>query len=265
MKNHKANAWTLLVCVVGLSAMILPLSGCTGEEEPQVAALPPPPPPPSEPPPPAITPIAQLMEDMNIDKRVSLPEDRAPDNDTDRRAVLEFFDALARGNAQAMRTMLPLSEQLQLDAMVGDGSWSQSVARIKQVQVQTGSNSLAQKCALAVVEVGDGPSVSFQPMLWYYTTSAEAAQFEAAPAPPGILDRLSGDWIASWHQILDAEMTKAQEPDEDITLAQRDLDESQDSPTPAGGAIPGGGGGAPVRSPGGTPGSPPGGPSSPPM
>jgi len=202
------------------------------------------------------------MAELNIDPRVSLPEDRAPDNDDDRRAVLEFFDAQARGNAQALRSMLPLGEQLQLAAMVEDGTWNDAVSKILEVQVQTGSNSLSQKCALAVIEVGNGPTRTFEPQLWYYTTSGGEVQFEAAPAPPGILDRLSGDWIASWHQILDTEMAKSQEPDEDLTLAQKNIDSSEGAPSSTSNAP--GGGGTPTRSPGGTP-SAPRGPSSPPM
>jgi hypothetical protein len=244
--------------------MMITLTGCGGDDQQQVAALPPPPPPPPPPPAPSVTPIEQLMAEMNIDPRIVFPEDQAPDNDEDRRAVLEFFDAQARGNAQAMRTMLPLAEQLQLTDMVEDGTWEATVAKILQIRVHTGTNSLSQKCALAVIEVGDGPNLSFQPQLWYYTTSGDEAQFEAAPTPPGIIDRLSGDWIASWHQILAAEMAKSQEPDEDLALAQKNIDSSENSPSSTG-ASPGGGGGAPTRTPGGTPGSPPRGPSSPPM
>ena len=44
-----------------------------------------------------------------------------------------------------------------------------------------------------------------------------------------MMDRLSGaDWIAAWHKILEEELALAHLPDEDLTLAQKNLDEQED-------------------------------------
>lgn len=238
--NRNAQWTALAACAVALAGSMLTLGGCAGEDDQQVAVVPPPPPPPPPPPAPAVTPIADLMAELNIDKRVVLPEERAPATDPERKAVLVFFDAFARGNAQALRSMLPLSDQLELKALVDSGDWEKTASQIQRIEVQTGSNNLNQKCALAVFEVGHGATTNFQPQLWYYTLEEDAAMFEAAPTPPGILDKLSGDWIAAWHQILAAELELAQKPDDDVTVPQRNLDSGQGPSTSSGG-----GGGAP--------------------
>ena len=80
-------------------AIVVGLAGC-GEDPPPpqapvVQAEPPPPPPP---PAPKVTPVADLMAELGIDKRINLPEDKAPDNDPARIALLEFFDAFVRGD-----------------------------------------------------------------------------------------------------------------------------------------------------------------------
>ena len=228
-----------------LAAFLALGAGCTKEEEPVVVVAPPPPPPPP-PPAPTVTPIEQLMAEMNIDPRVELPEDKAPDNDVDRRAVLSFFDGFARGNDRAVGQMLPDSDRPQLQAIVESGAWKDTTSHIAKINVQCGASPLGDKCSLAVFEV-DGAGDMFQPQLWTYNTDdEEQPQFEAIASPPGIMDRLSGDWITAWYDILEEEMRLANAPDEEHMIAQRDLDE--DEPDQGGSS----GSGAPV-SPGATP------------
>lgn len=192
------------------------------------------------------------MADLNIDRRIVLPEEKAPDNDTDRKAVLVFFDAIARGNSQSLKGMLPLPEQMELNALVQSGEWQEAVSQIQKVEIQTGANTLGQKCALALIEVGGLADQTFQPQLWYYSTEEEEPVFEAAPSPPGILDKLSGDWIASWHQILAAELAMAERPDEEFEMVQQNLDNN----TGSSGSSSSGSGGGDTPAPGGAPGAP---------
>src|SRR5262245_39233179 len=186
MINRKTNWVSLGLCGVVLAGAAVAINGCTGEEDQQVQAPPTPPPPPPPPPVPSVTPVDQLMEELNIDKRVMLPEEKAPGNDVDRKAVLVFFDALARGNAPSFKGMLPLAEQMELNALVESGAWKQTSSSIKKIDVQTGDHA-GNKCALAIIEVSGGTE-PFQPQLWYYTTEEESSKFEAAAAPPGIMD-----------------------------------------------------------------------------
>jgi hypothetical protein len=219
-----------LCATMGLTVCIV-APGCSNEPEQQVnLAPPPPPPPPAEPPKPSVTPVEQLMVDLNIDPKVVLPEERAPDNDVDRTAVLVFFDAIARGNAEALKPMMPLTDQLELTALIESGEWQKTASKIQSVEIQTGTYE-ENKCALAVIEVGNGANMTFQPQLWYYHTEEDQPQFEAAPTPPNIMDKLSGDdWIAAWHAILEEEAMLAMRLDEIEEFQQRNLEESKDKP-----------------------------------
>ena len=213
------NSRRIGVATVGLACVIVVgLTGC-GSDEPEPAAVvarnytPPPPPAPR------LTPISELMTQLGIDERVRLPEDKAPDNNEARRAVLEFFDAIARGDDQALASMVSTTDRLELEALVDSGAWRETTANISRIDVQTGSNPAdpVDTCALAIVYVGS----SFQPQLWHYGIDMDGARFDAAPTPPGIMDRLSGtDWIAAWFDVLAQELALADKPDEDYRVAQ---------------------------------------------
>lgn len=263
--TNRRSAWIVSGLGIGLCVATLAIApGCAEDSQPIAQLPPPPPPPPPAPPaPPPVTPIEQLMVDLNIDSRVSLPEEKAPSNDVDRKAVLVFFDAFARGNSESLKGMLPLADQIELEALLKSGAWQKTVSQIQSIDIQTGAHDV-NKCALAVIEVGTGARMSFQPQLWYYTTDDLSATFEAAPTPPGVMDRLSGeDWIAAWHQILDDEQQIAMLDEEMEALKQRNLEEEERETQTAEGPSQGstGKGGArplpPPReapNPGGTPG-----------
>jgi len=235
------------------------LVGCGEDEAPVVVAPPPPPPPP--PPAPRMTPIAELMAKHNIDPRVRLPEELAPDNDPARVAVLQFFDAFTRGDASIAATMLSAPDRLELERLEEQNRWAPATEAITRVDVRTGANSTGEQCALAVFHTG----TTFQPQLWTYELGA-ATEFAAEPTPPGIMDQLSGEnWIVSWYDILAAELAKAEEPDEKIVMKQVNHDssggdgaeEGGSGDTPTGRPTRRGGGGGPGRRPAGDPIDPP--------
>lgn len=223
------------LCVGG----VLVASGCS-EEEPVAVVQAPPPAPPAPPPPPPVASIEQLMAELNIDPRVNLPEAKAPATTEDRKAVLEFFDAFARGNGASLKGMLTGADQRELDALMATPAWKQTTSQITSIDIQTGADPAGEKCALAVIEVGTGGATSFQPQLWLYKTDAEEPVFEAVASPPGILDKLSGDWIATWFQILAAELALADQPDEEFAVAQVDVNsdaETSDAQKPPKGGL----------------------------
>ncbi len=204
------------------------LAGCGGSE-PDPAAIAPAPVRSvanRTPPPPVVTPIAQLMAELGIDQRVSLPEDMAPMTDRERKAVLVFYDSFARGDSTALASMLTRLDRDELDELVDSGAWADVTGKITRIEVQTGTSphdGLA--CALAVFYVDGG----FQPQLWYYTVDDNATQFEAVAAPPGMMDRLYGsDWIATWFDILDEEMALANKPDEEFVVPQQVVSDDRD-------------------------------------
>ena len=214
----------------GASAALLlsfTLAGCGSEPDP-VAIAPPPSRPvaPRTPPPPAVTPIAELMVELGIDERVSLPEDLAPMTNRERRAVLEFYDSFARGDSTALASMLTMLDRDELDELVDSGAWADVTGRITLIDVRTGNSphdGLA--CALAVFYVDGG----FQPQMWYYTVDEDGTQFEAVAAPPNLMDRLYGrDWIAEWFDILDEEMALANKPDEEFVVPQQVVGDDSD-------------------------------------
>ncbi|MCE2881882.1 MAG: hypothetical protein LW636_05940 [Planctomycetaceae bacterium] len=214
------NSLTLAVAAGALLAG--GLVGCAEDAPPPVAKVAPPPPPP-EPEAPKVTPIKELMARYDIDGRVNLPEERAPDNDADRIAVLKFFDAFARGNADALKPMLSGPDAVLLDGMVSRGEFSKATGATTRIDVRCGKED-GNACALAVFHVAE----AFEPQLWQFTSRDESGEFEAVAAPPKIMEKLTGDdWIGVWYKEVRAELAKADEPDEVITLAQSDFTETE--------------------------------------
>ena len=220
MTNRNSKGIAAAVAGVACVVVVAAVTGC-GSDEPEPAAIvarnyTPPPPPPLQ-----LTPISVLMAQLGIDERVRLPEDKAPDNDEARRAVLEFFDAFARGDDQVVASMVSTADRLELEALVDSRAWDETTNQITRIDVQTGSDpqDVEYTCALAIIYV-DG---SFQPQLWHYSVDdMEGARFDAAPTPPGIMDRLSGvDWIAAWFAVLAEEDALANKPDEDYRAPQK--------------------------------------------
>lgn len=251
---------------IAAAAIVLAAAGLAacGEEEPppQVVQAPPPPPPP---PPPPLTAISELMERFGFDSRLRMREEQAPGSDAARIAVLRFFDAFVRGQDAAVRPMLSLPDQLQLDDLVASGQWAASLEGVTRVDLRAGRSPQGDDAVLAIFHVG----TEFQPQLWLMELRGEEGTFDAVASPPDIMNRLSGtDWIAAWFRVVAAELARAEQPDEVVTVPQRDLgdgDGGGGTPSgafpalsPGGGGGGGGGGSAPGRRRPGTPIPPPG-------
>lgn len=247
--RHETNQGTMAfmgIAAAGLLASVLSLSGCGSEPPPPpVVRAPPPPPPPPAPPKPKT--VQELMAELNIDPRVDLPEGRAPASTADRRAVLEFFDGVARGDSESLKTMLSEPDRDALSAMVAIGAWKAATERIQKVRVQTGGNpqDAGELCALAIIEDGE----TYQPQLWSFLSKPDGtASFRAIATPPGIMNRLAGDdWILAWFKVLEEEMLLAQKPDEDLNapkvVSEKDEDEAESGGSGPGLSTGGGGGG----------------------
>ncbi|MBQ72050.1 MAG: hypothetical protein CMJ67_04000 [Planctomycetaceae bacterium] len=236
-------ACSTIICVM------VGLGGCGSEEEPApvVKKKPKPAPVVQLPPEPTVTPVADLMAEFQIDPRISLPEDQAPDNDADRIAVLRFFDGFAKGDAGQLSGLLSGPDAALLQRMDESGSFQEATQGIMAINVQTGSASLGN-CALALIMV-DG---EFEAQLWTYEVdgdpAADGARFDSVPASPDIVEHLSGDdWIAAWIAVMEGEWARATEPDEVIEIASTDLSDEEDSAGSSGNAPMGPGGGAPGR------------------
>ena len=235
----------VMPAMLAVSVLAAGLAGCAEEEPPPPVAKKAPPPPPPPPPPPIKT-VADLMADLGIDDRVVMEESQAPASTEDRKALLTFFDAFVRGDDRSVGSMLSFTDQQSLQELVSSGAWGETTGdEIAQVTVQAGrANGL--NCVLALFEVGS----TYQPQLWYYTSMGSGYQFEAAPTPPNVVDRLSGNWIESWHELLAEEALLAVTPDVEIEPIPEDEDVDTRGSGGSGvvGSGGGGGGGPPEAS-----------------
>lgn len=252
-KLSRANGVTKLDCVKALTA--LPLGGTI------VGALclvgcsdPPPPPPPAPvvkkeapPPPPPLTPITELMAKLNIDPRISLPEDKAPKTDPERIAVLTMFDAFARGDSARLQGMLSAPDQYELEKLVKNGQWKAATEDITRIDVRCGQAPTNDKCALAVFHVGD----NFEPQLWSYKPAAGSMEFESVATPPNVMDSLSGeDWIGAWYSLWQRDLEVASKPDEEVVIPKSNRGEQESESAAEGDSAP------PSMAPSGAPSGP---------
>lgn len=198
------------------------------------------------------------MLTYNIDDRVKLMEADAPDTDEKRIAVLKFYDGFARGRNEAVKQMLSLPDQVQMDLIVDNGSWKNTTENISRIDVKTGQHD-GDEVTLAIFHVG----MEFEPQLWTYYM--EPVEFSAEPTPLDVMNQLSGDdWIQAWFDLLAREMEIAMAPDEEIEIPQENFDEEEDTPANVGGSEGLGAPGRPGKRPTAPrvkpPGLPPGGP-----
>jgi len=249
MRRKSDPSPMLRSAVWGACGAAILLLGACGDEEVQQAApvvqAPPPPPPP--PPEPTVEDIASLMKSLSIDERVSLPEDLAPKTTEERKAVLLFWNAFAKGDEAAAGGMMSERDAKVLKKLTEGGGWAKSTVGIKSIEVQckNDSNGFAT-FALITSELPD------RALLWDASEEDGKILFTSFPGPPDILDHLSGtDSIAAWKKYVNDMFEKyANLPDEEVEIPQSKTEESEESsdggsgggntPTPPGGT----GGGA---------------------
>lgn len=237
-----------LALTTGCAVLLGMASGC-GEDPEPVAAKPvakkaTAPPSTEEPVDLGPTPIADLMTEFNIDSRISMSEDNAPDNDADRIVVLRFFDGMVRGDDARLSSLLSEADALILERLVESGEWSSATGDvIEEIEIETDRGRGIGECALAIVTTTDG---EFDVQLWNYELVGEpeaddGAVFDALPTPPDMVNRLSGgDWIATWLEIIDQEMARADEPDEAVEFESLILESEEEEAKPSGGSRPSG-------------------------
>jgi hypothetical protein len=201
---------------------------------------------PKAPPPPPVKSIAELVAEMTIDDRIIWADDAAPSSTEDRRAILQFVNAFLRGDAATLRAMMSFNDQLELDAIDGRGQLAEMSKAITMAEIEAGNSPEGRACVLVKYEVG----FEYQPQLWLYEVDGGMYSFTSVESPPGIVDRLSGNWIEAWFAGKAKFIEIASQPDGDLEYSS------------GGGVtmVPGGGGGGgpgPMTTPPSGPGSPP--------
>ena len=168
---------------------------------------------------------------------------------------------MARGDESAIRPMLSMLDQQELDALIENGDWEETTAYIDRIELMTGTSPLGENAVLARIELTPtGETAQFQPQLWYYSGDATGEyRFEAAPQPPDVMNELYGaNWIEAWHRLLQNELQLADMPDQDLPDITRTIavnEERSANTTGLGGGpgLPGGGGGQGLSDPGSNP------------
>ncbi len=103
---------------------------------------------------------------MNIDARVSFPQELAPVDEDKIRAVLGLEDALARGDHDAMFDLLDESGRQVLEELDASGGWDEATSEIEAVRVvfyqpMPTPTGLMDAVAFAIQEPGQSYLLAF--------------------------------------------------------------------------------------------------------
>lgn len=124
------NNRSIILSVMCGSAMLL--GACEEKKKP-------PPPPPPAPPPRVEAPkpvdIASVLQQAKSDARVTFLDTQAPADRSLAEGVIKLANALVKGDAAAMKSMLDKSAQSVLDELVNDGRWAEETKSIEQVRI----------------------------------------------------------------------------------------------------------------------------------
>ncbi len=242
--SHSFRKPVVILMSVLLMSVGMTLAGCGGDEEKskpakkQTRS--------TAPAPVQAETIADLMQELNIDDRVDLPENFAPSSREERIQMLKFFDAWVRGDHDYVGSVLCPADAAQLAYMVREGQWDDVTGdAIEYIMLQTGPSPQGGTCILAIYEGADVME-SAEAQLWAFQSDG-GCQFMAIATPPGMVDRLSGeDLIAEWWKILEDEEAMWALDDSD-QLADLSDDEEEEASSKASS----GSGGSNRRQPGG--------------
>jgi hypothetical protein len=159
---RSAAAMVPMLSLTALVAMPMALSGCEK-----------PPPPPPEP-----VDISPLLQAARPDARVQFPQSSAPVNAGLARAAISLANALAKGDATALRPMLNDNASGVLDALENEGLWEESTQKIEAVRVVKIQEAEGSATVfLAIQEPGTAYVLGFAG-----SASGETWTFDGAPA-----------------------------------------------------------------------------------
>src|SRR5215207_9939885 len=116
-----------------LAACAAALGG--GCEKKKKKAPPPPPPPPPKVELPKPVDIQALLQEMKSDARVKFAEEQSPADRSLAEGVIKLANAMAKGEANTMKSMLDRPSQVILDKLVSTGDWEAETKPIEQVRI----------------------------------------------------------------------------------------------------------------------------------
>jgi len=169
----------LLLTGACLFAALGTFAACDGSDsDADAVTQAPPPPPPPEP-----VRVGTLIQTSGADPRVAFPQEKAPTDAQLARAVIRLADAIARGDADALRPQLTEDAAATLAELESSGAWAESTASIEQVRVV---DLGPEQVTLAVQKPG-----SAYPLRWAVHTGSGSIRFGGAPVDDVVLQRAS--------------------------------------------------------------------------
>jgi len=224
MMSQNKKITTALLC----TALLFFAVGCGGEEEKETQKVVQERP--VAPPRPKARTIEQISESLSIDPRIQIEEHDAPKQEAQRIALLTFFDAMVRADADTLKSMMSFKDQLELDAMLNAGLAS-SMDEVSLVLIKTGLSPEGKQCVMAIYEIG----LNYQVQLWFVDDNGQGSSFVSAETPPNLVEKLSGNWIDTYFEWKGKQTEIAQQPDEETSYALAGDDTSSSSNQGGGG------------------------------
>lgn len=219
-------------CLAAAAVVAAVVAGCEKKK-------PPPAPAPAPPTRPAVVipdkvEVQALLQQLGSDARVQFPQSAAPTDRSLAEGVIRLADALARGDAPAMRGLLDRAGQAILDELVGTGGWEDGTKKIEAVRVvrvnQSGYERPTASVATAIQEPGGayvlvwqaapaGSNYVFSPRLASSGVKTRASEWDNAPVegsigfdPEELKDMLSGGGLGRDDRAPDEEKPTTQPP-----------------------------------------------------
>jgi hypothetical protein len=197
------------------------------------------------------------MKELGISDKIRMAEDAAPDTDPERVAVLKFFDAFAKSQAEALKPALSQADGAVLAAMNQSGDFRRACEPITRIDITASSKSAelqagakpgeaaawwpsaapkSSGAAMAVFRTGG----KVEAQLWVFDVAGEGKKvskqaFHSIYQPMDIMSKVSGKSLrASWASVVNRELASATEAEELPKPAARV--ESQEQPEEASGS-----------------------------
>lgn len=136
MNRRRSNNWSRRMTAGGMAILcaagVTSLGGCEKKKPP---APPPAPTRQEEPPPPPVVSFDSISQEMKADARVQFAPDLKLSDEALARAVVSMADAIARGDADKVASLVSRPTRTLLTSMQSDGKWSEATGSIEAVRV----------------------------------------------------------------------------------------------------------------------------------
>ncbi len=158
--------------------------------------------------------IEQLVTDLSIDNRIYLSENEAPRQESERIAILNFFNAMVQADLNSIKSMLSYSDHIELDTMAKE-DMTKYMDSVSLIELLTGESPEGTSCVMAIYEVG----MDYQVQMWFYEGRGSDITFTAAETSPNLIEKLSGNLVQNYFELKSKQAEIALQPDEETSYA----------------------------------------------